>query len=85
MLTVAMLSVIMLNVIILSVVILNVIMLNAIMLSVIMLIMLTNNYSSMWSPNEGISAASFCPQVAAWVPDMFCNFYLLKNRKIAKN
>jgi hypothetical protein len=23
--------------------------------------------------------------VAAWVPDMFCNFYLVKNYKIAKN
>jgi hypothetical protein len=23
--------------------------------------------------------------VAAWFPDMFCNFYLVKNRKIAKN
>jgi hypothetical protein len=29
--------------------------------------------------NEGISAARFCHQVAAWVPDMFCNFYLVKN------
>jgi hypothetical protein len=34
---------------------------------------------------EGESAASFCCQVAAWVPDMFCNFYLVKNHKIAKN
>jgi len=24
-------------------------------------------------------------QVAAWVPDMFCNFYFMKNHKIAKN
>jgi hypothetical protein len=23
--------------------------------------------------------------VAAWFPDMFCNFYLVKNHKIAKN
>jgi hypothetical protein len=23
--------------------------------------------------------------VAAWVPDMFCNFYLVKNHKIAIN
>jgi hypothetical protein len=23
--------------------------------------------------------------VAAWVSDMFCNFYLMKNHKIAKN
>jgi len=35
--------------------------------------------------NEGKSAASFCRQVAAWFPDMFCNFYLVKNHKIAKN
>jgi hypothetical protein len=30
-------------------------------------------------------AASFYHQVAAWFPDMFCNFYLVKNNKIAKN
>ncbi len=35
--------------------------------------------------NEGISAASFCRQVAALVPDMFCNFYLAKNYKIVNN
>ncbi len=34
--------------------------------------------------NEGKSAASFCHQVAAWFPDMFCNFYLVKNHKITK-
>ncbi len=34
--------------------------------------------------NEGKSATSFCQQVAAWVPDMFCNFYFVKNHKIAK-
>jgi hypothetical protein len=34
--------------------------------------------------NEGKSSASFCHQVAAWLQDMFCNFYLLKNLKIAK-
>jgi hypothetical protein len=37
------------------------------------------------TPNEGKSAASFCCQVAAWLPDMFCNFYLAKNHKIAYN
>jgi hypothetical protein len=37
------------------------------------------------SLNERKSAASFCHQVAAWFPDMFCNFYLVKNREIAKN
>ncbi len=31
----------------------------------------------------GKSAASFCHQAAAWVPDMFWNFYLMKNYKIA--
>jgi hypothetical protein len=29
------------------------------------------------------SSASFCHQVAAWVPYMFCNFYLVKNINIA--
>jgi hypothetical protein len=33
----------------------------------------------------GKSAASFCHQVAAWVSDIFRNFYLMKNYKIAKN
>ncbi len=33
----------------------------------------------------GESAASFCLQVVAWFPNMFRNFYLEKNRKIAKN
>ncbi len=28
---------------------------------------------------EGKSAANICYQVAAWFPDMFCNFYLVKN------
>jgi len=27
----------------------------------------------------------YCHQVAAWVPDMFCNIYLVKNHKIANN
>jgi hypothetical protein len=35
--------------------------------------------------NEGESAASFCLQVAAWVSDMFCNFYFVKNQKFADN
>jgi hypothetical protein len=35
--------------------------------------------------DEGISAASFCHQAAALVPDMFCNFYLVKHHKIANN
>jgi hypothetical protein len=37
-----------------------------------------------FSCNEGKSAASFCHQVAASVPDMFCNFYLVKNKEIYK-
>ena len=35
--------------------------------------------------NQNNSAASFCCQVAAWVPDMFCYFYLVKNHKVATN
>jgi hypothetical protein len=35
--------------------------------------------------NEGILATSFCHPVAAFVPDMFCNFYLAINHKIANN
>jgi hypothetical protein len=30
-------------------------------------------------------ASSFCHQVAALVPGMFCNFYSVKNHKIANN
>jgi hypothetical protein len=32
--------------------------------------------------NEGKSVASFCLQVAAWFPDMFCIFCLVKNHEI---
>ncbi len=35
--------------------------------------------------NEGRSTAIFCHQVAAWFPDMFCNFYLVKIHQIANN
>ncbi len=35
--------------------------------------------------NEGIAADSFCYQVAALVQDMFWNFYVVKNDKIANN
>jgi hypothetical protein len=35
--------------------------------------------------NEGKLAVSFCCQVAAWFPDSFCYFYLVKNHQIAKN
>jgi hypothetical protein len=34
---------------------------------------------------KGKSAASVCRRVAAWVPDMFRDFYLVKNHKIVKN
>jgi len=35
---------------------------------------------------RGKSTASFCRLVAAaWFPDMFCNFYLVKNHKIIKS
>ncbi len=37
-----------------------------------------------WIANEGKSAVSFCHQVAALVPDMSHNFYLVKNHKTAK-
>jgi hypothetical protein len=35
--------------------------------------------------NEEKSAASFCHQVGAKFPEMFCNFNLVKNHKIANN
>ncbi len=35
--------------------------------------------------NQDKSAARFCHQVAALVPDMFLNFYWVKNHKIANN
>jgi hypothetical protein len=43
-----------------------------------------NNKNAIFT-NEGISAASFCRQVAALVPNMFCYFYVMKNHKIANN
>ncbi len=35
--------------------------------------------------SKGVCYASFCHQVAALVADMFCNFYLVNNHKIANN
>jgi hypothetical protein len=32
--------------------------------------------------NQDKSAARFGCQAAAWVPDMFCNFYFVKSSKI---
>jgi hypothetical protein len=43
------------------------------------------NFYSLNETNEEKSAASFYQQVAAWIPDMFCNFYLVKYHKVAKN
>ncbi len=41
-------------------------------------------YCNIWA-NEGKSVASFCHHVAALVPDMFGNFYLVNNHKICTN
>jgi hypothetical protein len=35
--------------------------------------------------NEGKSAASLSHQMAPWVSDMFSNFFIAKNHKIANN
>ncbi len=35
--------------------------------------------------NQDKSAARFCCQVVAWVPDMFCNLNLVKSQKIVDN
>ncbi len=35
--------------------------------------------------NQDKSAASLGRQVAAWVQDIFCGFYLVKNNKVANN
>jgi hypothetical protein len=35
--------------------------------------------------NKEKLVAIFCHQVAAWLPDLFCKFYLVKNHKVAKN
>jgi hypothetical protein len=40
-------------------------------------------YQTFNDDNEGKSPASYCHQVAAWVPDIFCSFYFMKNHKIA--
>ncbi len=42
-------------------------------------------YKTLNASNEGISAASFYHKLAVLVPDMFCNFYFVKNHKIANN
>ncbi len=35
--------------------------------------------------NQDESPAKFCRQVAAWVPDIFSNFYFVKSYEIANN
>ncbi len=51
----------------------------------------TSNSNGVDGPKGSILAVrgnqlnSFCQQVAAWFPDMFCNFYFMKILKIAKN
>jgi hypothetical protein len=34
---------------------------------------------------KGKISSQFLPPGGSWFPDMFCNFYLVKNHKIAKN
>ncbi len=68
---------------------LSIIMLNVVMLSVIFLrVAVPTKHASLILKNcqwkkRGDSAASFCCQVAALVPEMFSSFYLVKNHKIA--
>ncbi len=38
-----------------------------------------------WGVNQDKSAARFCQQLATLVTDMFCNFNLVINHKIANN
>jgi hypothetical protein len=39
-------------------------------------------YLDVYEYNQAKSAARFCCQVAAWFPDMLCNFYLVENTKL---
>jgi hypothetical protein len=51
-----------------------------------MIEMIRDQTYKQFSPcNEGESAASFCHQVAALSLNVFCNFYFVKNHKIAKS
>jgi hypothetical protein len=43
------------------------------------------NFKGPFLYNQDKSAAKFCYQLAAWAPDMFWNFNLLKTCKIANN
>jgi len=49
------------------------------------LIKAVNEKHKTFSINQEKSAARFCRQVAAWVPDMFSNCYLARNHKTANN
>jgi hypothetical protein len=40
------------------------------------------HYKTFYGSNEGKSAANFCWQVAALVPDMLSNFNFVQNHKI---
>ena len=44
-----------------------------------------NERKKLYFHNEVKSAVIFCCLVAAWAPDMFCDFYLVKSHKIANN
>jgi hypothetical protein len=46
---------------------------------------ITTGQVNLTNDNYDTSAAIFGPQVAAWVTDMFCNFYFMKNPKIDNN
>jgi hypothetical protein len=43
------------------------------------------NWWPIYHPNCDESAAPFCRWVAAWLPNIFCNFYSVKTHKIANN
>ncbi len=46
---------------------------------------LCHSYKHNNDHKEGKSAAIFYRLLGAWVPDMFCNFYLVKSHEIANN
>jgi hypothetical protein len=63
----------------------NIVMLNVVMLSVMapFLGLFVNITQTSVYLNKENSAASFYRELAAWVPDRLCNFYLMSNHKIA--
>jgi hypothetical protein len=48
-------------------------------------VFLEDNEAMAFYPNKDKSGASFCRQVAAWLPDMFFNLYLVNNHIIYHN